>query len=116
MKARDVVWVVLPLVVVCFVALTSHTEASSLIVAQAEVKKPDAAHEGVDPKELFEKKCTQCHDTKRIQDAHLDKERGKKIVEKMRKKSAANITEEEGTTIYDYMQDVYMTPAPALPY
>ena len=61
-------------------------------------------------KQLFEAKCQQCHSLERVQDAHLDRDKAKVVVERMRKKPGANISVSEATSIFNYLRDYFIIP------
>ena len=65
-------------------------------------------------KQLFEAKCQQCHSLERVKDAHLDRDKAKVVVERMRKKPGANISESEAESIFSYLGDYFIIP-PAPP-
>ena len=61
-------------------------------------------------KQLFEAKCQQCHSLERVKDAHLDRDKAKVVVERMRKKPGANISVSEATSIFNYLGDYFIIP------
>ena len=59
---------------------------------------------------LLEQRCTRCHDMTRIRQARLEKRTDAKIkvlVEKMRKKDASGISEQDAAAIYQYLIAFY---------
>lgn len=59
---------------------------------------------------LFEQKCTRCHDMNRSRQARLERKPDAKLkvlVEKMRKKNASEISEQDSAAIYQYLAAFY---------
>jgi arsenate reductase-like glutaredoxin family protein len=59
---------------------------------------------------LFEQKCTRCHDMNRSRQDSLERKPDAKLkvlVEKMRKKNAAGISEQDAAAIYQYLITFY---------
>lgn len=72
-------------------------------------------------KQLFEAKCKLCHSLDKVKEAHLNKDKAKDIVEKMRQKPGANISQDEASKIYNYLEGYFavrpeapVAPAPGL--
>ena len=63
---------------------------------------------------LIETKCQQCHSLDRIKQAHLDKDTTRQVVERMRKKEGAKISEDEAEIINNALGD-YFSVAPSPP-
>ena len=61
-------------------------------------------------KQLFETKCQQCHSLERVKEAHLSRDQAKVIVERMRKKPGANISESDAESIFEYLGDYFIIP------
>lgn len=61
-------------------------------------------------KQLFEAKCQQCHSLERVKEAHLDRDKAKTVVERMRKKPGANISASEAESIFGYLGDYFIIP------
>ena len=61
-------------------------------------------------KQIFETKCQQCHSLERVKEAHLDSDQAKVVVERMRKKPGANISESEAESIFSYLGDYFIIP------
>jgi hypothetical protein len=61
-------------------------------------------------KQLFEAKCQQCHSLERVKKAHLDRDKAKVVVERMRKKPGSNISESEAESIFDYLGNYFLIP------
>jgi hypothetical protein len=59
---------------------------------------------------LFEQKCARCHDMNRSRQARLERKPDAKLkvlVDKMRKKNASGISEQEAAAIYQYLAAFY---------
>ena len=61
-------------------------------------------------KQLFEAKCQQCHSLERVQKAHLDRDKAKVVVDRMRQKPGANISESEAESIFEYLGSYFIIP------
>jgi hypothetical protein len=61
-------------------------------------------------KQLFEAKCQQCHSLERVKEAHLDRDKAKVVVDRMRKKAGANISVSEAESIFGYLGDYFIIP------
>src|SRR5210317_821359 len=66
-----------------------------------EVSKQEA-HKDMSTANLFESKCTSCHDAKRAEDMHASKESFKDLIKKMIAKGA-KITDKESDEISDFL-------------
>ncbi len=102
----------------CSLALFCLAGIRSESVAQLPV---NAASE-LTGKELFEAKCKQCHSLDRIHEAHLDKDKARDIIERMRQKPGANISPDDTAVIYRYLERYFtvspnppIAPAPVVP-
>jgi hypothetical protein len=85
----------------------------------AHAQKKEEAPEKPAPKELFEAKCQKCHSLERIEKAHLTRDTAKQVVERMRKKAGADISEADAESIYQDLGDYFLIappqPAPPVP-
>ena len=70
----------------------------------------DLTPKDIENKQLFEAKCQQCHSLERVKEAHLDREKAKTVVDRMRKKPGANISESEAESIFNYLGDYFIIP------
>ena len=61
-------------------------------------------------KQIFEAKCQQCHSLERVKDAHLSRDQAKTVVDRMRKKPGANISESEAESIFNYLGEYFVIP------
>jgi len=65
--------------------------------------------------QLFQTKCQKCHSLERINEAHLTRDKARTVVEKMRSKEGANISQEDAKSIYEYLSDYFVVaPSPPL--
>ena len=95
---------------VCFLFIGVLLVAPVKGTAQTE----DSPSEVEQNKQLFEAKCQQCHSLERVKKAHLSREQAKVVVDRMRKKPGANISERDAESIYEYLGDYFIIP-PAPP-
>lgn len=63
--------------------------------------------EKVDPKLLFDKKCSACHSTSRAKSLSKTKEEWTKTVTNCKKRRNSNITDDEANIIIDYLTKTY---------
>jgi len=76
------------------------------VYAQEKEESPDKASQ----KELFETKCQKCHSLERIKEGHLTRDTAKQVVERMRKKAGADISQADAETIYRYLGEYFLIP------
>jgi hypothetical protein len=83
----------------------------------AQAQKKEEPPDNPPQKDLFEKKCQKCHTLERIEAAHLTRDKAKEIVEKMRKKEGADISQADAEFIYQYLGEYFVIPpsAPVAP-
>jgi hypothetical protein len=83
----------------------------------AHAQKKEEAPDTPAQKELFEAKCQKCHSLERIENAHLTRDTAKQVVERMRKKAGADISDADAETINQYLGDYFLIPPspPAVP-
>jgi cytochrome c2 len=78
----------------------------------AHAQKKEEAPDNPAQKELFEAKCQKCHSLERIENAHLTRNTVKQVVDRMRKKAGADISEADAETIYRYLGDYFIIAPP----
>ena len=83
-----------------------------VLPAKGTAQTKDLSPEVKQNKQLFEAKCQQCHSLERVKDAHLSRDKAKGVVERMRKKPGANISEGEAASINEYLGNYFIIPPP----
>ena len=83
-----------------------------VVPAKGTAQTKDSTPEVEQNKQLFEAKCQQCHSLERVKDAHLSRDKAKVIVERMRQKPGANISEGEAASINEYLGNYFIIPPP----
>ena len=78
--------------------------------ANLAAQSKDLSPKNENNKQLFEAKCQQCHSLERVKEAHLSRDKAKTVVERMRKKPGANISESEAESIFQYLGDYFIIP------
>jgi cytochrome c2 len=78
--------------------------------AKGTAQTKDSSPEVEQNKQLFESKCQQCHSLERVKKAHLDRDKAKVVVERMRQKPGANISKGEAESIYEYLGNYFIIP------
>ncbi|HOP87002.1 MAG TPA: hypothetical protein PKZ54_11130 [Syntrophorhabdaceae bacterium] len=63
--------------------------------------------DSLDAKEVFEKKCSACHNLNRTTSTQKTPDEWKTAVWRMKSKKNANITDEEAEAITDYLSKTY---------